>query len=91
MSIREFWQHDTVGAVAVDVDGNFASAASTGGMAMKLPGRIGDTPLIGSGLYSDNQMGTATATGWGEIAGEVSPLEDNVFDDGRGVIRHQGG
>lgn len=60
--------HDTVGAVALDDDGNFASAASTGGMAMKLPGRIGDTPLIGSGLYSDNRSGAATATGRGEIA-----------------------
>jgi beta-aspartyl-peptidase (threonine type) len=73
--IREYpgiLEHDTVGAVAVDKDGNFASAASTGGMAMKLPGRIGDTPLIGSGLYSDNQLGTATATGWGEIAVKLS-------------------
>ena len=65
-------EHDTVGAVAVDADGNFASAASTGGMAMKLPGRIGDTPLIGSGLYSDNLSGAATATGWGEIAVKLS-------------------
>lgn len=65
-------KHDTVGAVAVDTDGNFASAASTGGMAMKLPGRIGDTPLIGSGLYSDNRLGTTTATGWGEIAVKLS-------------------
>ena len=60
--------HDTVGAVAVDAHGNFASAASTGGMAMKLPGRIGDTPLIGSGVYSDNMSGSATVTGWGEVA-----------------------
>ena len=60
--------HDTVGAVAVDREGNFATAASTGGMAMKLPGRLGDTPLIGSGLYADNRAGAATATGWGEIA-----------------------
>ena len=64
----EIPSHDTVGAVAVDAAGNFASAASTGGMAMKLPGRIGDTPLIGSGLYSDNRSGAATVTGWGEIA-----------------------
>jgi beta-aspartyl-peptidase (threonine type) len=64
----EILGHDTVGAVAVDANGNFASATSTGGMAMKLPGRIGDTPLIGSGLYSDNQAGAATVTGWGEIA-----------------------
>ena len=60
--------HDTVGAVAVDTYGNFASAASTGGMAMKLPGRIGDSPLIGSGVYSDNMSGAVTVTGWGEIA-----------------------
>ena len=60
--------HDTVGAVALDSFGNFASAASTGGIAMKLPGRIGDTPLIGAGLYSDNRAGAATVTGWGETA-----------------------
>jgi beta-aspartyl-peptidase (threonine type) len=64
----EILGHDTVGAVAIDVAGNVASAASTGGMAMKLPGRIGDTPLIGSGLYSDNKAGAAAVTGWGEIA-----------------------
>jgi beta-aspartyl-peptidase (threonine type) len=64
----EFLGHDTVGAVAVDAAGNFASASSTGGMAMKLPGRIGDTPLVGAGLYSDNRSGAATVTGWGEIA-----------------------
>ena len=65
---REMLLHDTVGALALDVHGNFAAAASTGGMAMKLPGRIGDTPQIGSGVYADNKSGSATATGWGEIA-----------------------
>jgi len=60
--------HDTVGAVAMDALGNFAAAASTGGITMKLPGRIGDTPQIGSGIYSDNLSGAATATGWGEVA-----------------------
>lgn len=59
---------DTVGAIAVDGLRNFAAAASTGGPAMKLPGRIGDTPQIGSGLYSDNMAGAATVTGLGEIA-----------------------
>jgi beta-aspartyl-peptidase (threonine type) len=59
---------DTVGAVAMDTLGNFASAASTGGITMKLPGRIGDTPQIGSGIYSDNLSGAATVTGWGEAA-----------------------
>jgi beta-aspartyl-peptidase (threonine type) len=60
--------HDTVGAVAVDAEENFAAAASTGGTLMKLPGRIGDTPLIGSGLYSDNKCGAATVTGFGEVS-----------------------
>lgn len=60
--------HDTVGAVAVDERGNFAAASSTGGTMMKLPGRIGDTPQIGSGLYSDNKSGAATVTGVGEVA-----------------------
>jgi beta-aspartyl-peptidase (threonine type) len=59
---------DTVGAVAVDDKGNFAAAASTGGPMMKLPGRIGGTPQIGSGLYADNLVGAATATGLGEVA-----------------------
>lgn len=64
----ELLRMDTVGAVALDEEGNFAAAASTGGPTMKLPGRIGDTPQIGSGLYADNQAGAATVTGLGEIA-----------------------
>jgi beta-aspartyl-peptidase (threonine type) len=64
----ELLRMDTVGAVALDDEGNFAAAASTGGPTMKLPGRIGDTPQIGSGLYADNQAGAATVTGLGEIA-----------------------
>jgi beta-aspartyl-peptidase (threonine type) len=59
---------DTAGAVALDAEGNYAAAASTGGPTMKLPGRIGDTPQIGSGLYADNEAGAATVTGLGEIA-----------------------
>jgi len=64
----EILRHDTVGAVAMDSGGSFAVAASTGGTMMKLPGRIGDTPQIGSGVYSDNQSGAATVTGLGEVA-----------------------
>lgn len=64
----EITKLDTVGAVAVDSRGNFAAAASTGGTMMKLPGRIGDTPQIGSGVYSDNRCGAATVTGLGEVA-----------------------
>jgi len=59
---------DTVGAIALDQYGNFAAAASTGGITLKIPGRIGDTPQIGSGLYADNRSGAATATGLGEVA-----------------------
>ncbi len=81
----EILGHDTVGAVAVDRGGNFASAASTGGMAMKLPGRIGDTPLIGAGLYSDNQAGTATATGWGEIAVKLALSRTTCLMMGEGL------
>jgi beta-aspartyl-peptidase (threonine type) len=69
-------EHDTVGAVALDADGNFAAAASTGGTTMKLPGRIGDTPQIGSGIYSDNRCGAATVTGWGEIAVRLTLSKD---------------
>jgi beta-aspartyl-peptidase (threonine type) len=63
----EISEADTVGAVAVDEEGNFAAASSTGGLTLKLPGRIGDTPQIGSGLYADNLAGAATATGLGEV------------------------
>jgi beta-aspartyl-peptidase (threonine type) len=57
---------DTVGAVAFDLAGNLAAANSTGGTFYKYPGRVGDTPIIGCGLYADNQMGAAVCTGWGE-------------------------
>jgi beta-aspartyl-peptidase (threonine type) len=56
----------TVGAVAMDSDGNLAAAVSTGGTPMKLPGRVGDTPLIGCGAYADNSLGAAASTGYGE-------------------------
>lgn len=58
--------HDTVGAVARDARGNIACATSTGGTRNKLPGRVGDSPLIGSGGYADNQTGGVSATGIGE-------------------------
>jgi beta-aspartyl-peptidase (threonine type) len=58
--------NDTVGAVALDAYGNLAAGTSTGGTANKLPGRVGDSPLIGAGLYADNQTGGCSTTGWGE-------------------------
>ncbi len=59
--------HDTVGAVALDRYGNIAAGTSTGGMDFKLPGRVGDSPLVGSGAYADNETGGASATGHGEM------------------------
>jgi L-asparaginase / beta-aspartyl-peptidase len=60
-------RHGTVGAVARDRDGNLAAATSTGGMTGKLPGRVGDTPLIGAGTYADNARCAVSATGHGEF------------------------
>lgn len=57
---------DTVGAVAMDKDGNLAAATSTGGMLNKPKGRIGDSPLPGCGYYADSKWGACSATGWGE-------------------------
>lgn len=57
---------DTVGAVALDLFGNFAAGTSTGGLMHKMPGRIGDSPLIGLGLYADNLAGACALTGDGE-------------------------
>jgi beta-aspartyl-peptidase (threonine type) len=65
---RGFFLRDTVGALALDQKGNLAAADSTGGVSLKLPGRIGDSPILGAGLYADNSLGATTATGVGEIA-----------------------
>lgn len=64
----EIFKLGTVGAVALDQEGNVAAATSTGGFPLKLPGRIGDSPLIGCGTYADNQAGACSTTGVGEIA-----------------------
>lgn len=58
--------HDTIGMVALDVHGKMAAACTTSGLAWKLPGRVGDSPLIGHGLYCDGAAGGAAATGVGE-------------------------
>ncbi|MCZ6580440.1 MAG: isoaspartyl peptidase/L-asparaginase family protein [Nitrospirae bacterium] len=59
-------QYDTVGAVALDREGTIAAGASTGGISQMLPGRVGDTPLIGCGVYADNAGGGVSMTGIGE-------------------------
>jgi N4-(beta-N-acetylglucosaminyl)-L-asparaginase len=59
--------HDTIGMLALDTDGNLSGACTTSGAAYKMPGRVGDSPIIGAGLYVDNEVGAATATGMGEL------------------------
>ena len=78
---------DTVGAVALDANGNLAAGTSTGGTLNKAPGRVGDSSLIGCGCYADNSSAAVSTTGWGEpimklvlgkwavdrVAGHVAP------------------
>ena len=59
-------EHDTIALLALDANGEIAGGCSTSGLSYKLPGRVGDSPLIGSGLYVDNEIGAAGATGVGE-------------------------
>ena len=58
--------HDTIGMIALDENGNLSGACTTSGAAYKLHGRVGDSPIIGAGLFVDNAVGGACATGWGE-------------------------
>lgn len=58
--------HDTIGLIAMDAQGNISGGCSTSGMAYKMRGRVGDSPVIGAGLFVDNEVGAATATGVGE-------------------------
>jgi N4-(beta-N-acetylglucosaminyl)-L-asparaginase len=58
--------HDTIGMLAIDAQGRMAGACTTSGMAWKLHGRVGDSPIIGAGLYVDGEVGGATSTGVGE-------------------------
>ena len=62
-----FGSHDTIGTIAIDNGGMMAGSCSTSGMAWKVPGRVGDSPIIGHGLYVDPLRGAATATGHGEL------------------------
>ena len=58
--------HDTIGMLAIDARGNLSGACTTSGAAWKMHGRVGDSPIIGAGLYVDNEVGGATSTGMGE-------------------------
>ncbi|MBK8956295.1 MAG: N(4)-(beta-N-acetylglucosaminyl)-L-asparaginase [Saprospiraceae bacterium] len=59
-------RHDTIGILGLDQSGDLSGACSTSGLAFKMRGRVGDSPIIGAGLYVDNEIGAATATGLGE-------------------------
>jgi L-asparaginase/N4-(beta-N-acetylglucosaminyl)-L-asparaginase len=64
--------HDTIGMLALDTEGRLAGACTTSGTAWKHHGRVGDSPLIGAGLYVDGTVGAACATGWGEAVMRVA-------------------
>ena len=71
--------HDTIGQLALDENGNLSGACTTSGMAYKIHGRVGDSPIIGAGLFVDNEIGAACATGMGEavirVAGSAIVVE----------------
>lgn len=73
------WNHDTIGMVAMDTFGNLSGSCTTSGAGFKMRGRLGDSPIIGAGLFVDNEVGACTATGQGEdvirVAGSHSVIE----------------
>ena len=66
------WNHDTIGMVAMDENGNLSGSCTTSGMGFKMRGRVGDSPIIGAGLFVDNEVGACTATGQGEDVIRIS-------------------
>jgi N4-(beta-N-acetylglucosaminyl)-L-asparaginase len=60
------WNHDTIGMIAMDAAGDLSGSVTTSGMGFKMRGRLGDSPIIGAGLFVDNEVGAATSTGQGE-------------------------
>lgn len=73
------WNHDTIGMVAMDANGNLSGSCTTSGAGFKMRGRLGDSPIIGAGLFVDNEVGACTATGQGEdvirVAGSHTVVE----------------
>ncbi|WP_018629277.1 isoaspartyl peptidase/L-asparaginase family protein [Niabella aurantiaca] len=73
------WNHDTIGMLAMDAMGNLSGSCTTSGMGFKMRGRLGDSPIIGAGLFVDNEAGACVATGQGEdvirVAGSHSVVE----------------
>lgn len=78
-------KYGTVGSVALDKSGNIAAGTSTGGMTMKMPGRVGDSPIIGAGTYADNATCGISATGHGEFF-----IRNVVAYDVAALMKYQG-
>ena len=70
---KDFRNHDTIGMIAVDKNGDIGAGCSTSGLAWKIPGRVGDSPIVGSGTYCDNDIGGAAATGNGDVMMRFCP------------------
>lgn len=81
--------HDTIGMIALDTNGNFGGACTTSGMAFKMHGRVGDSPIIGAGLYVDNEVGAATSTGVGEEVVKICGSHTVVESMRRGMTPEQ--
>ncbi len=98
-SLSHDFKYGTVGAVALDADGNLAAGTSTGGMMMKKYGRVGDTPIIGAGTFADNKSCAVSSTGWGEyfirltiardICAQVEYQGKSVEEAANDVIHHR--
>ena len=93
------FKYGTVGAVALDAQGNLAAGTSTGGMTLKRYGRVGDAPIIGAGTFADNKSCAVSSTGWGEyfmrltvardICAQVEYGGKSVEDAANNVIHHR--
>lgn len=70
--------HDTIGMIAIDSNGNIAGGTSTNGASHKVPGRVGDSPIVGSGAYVDNEVGGACGTGDGDVLMRFLPAYQTV-------------
>ena len=79
--------HGTVNVMAMDANGDICSGVSTSGLALKLPGRVGDSPIIGAGNYCDNRVGAAACTGMGELAIRLSTARTIIsyMENGRSL------
>lgn len=89
-----FWtnpteDHDTIGMVATDGKGHVISGCSTSGLAWKIPGRVGDSPLVGCGVYADDNVGAASATGDGDLMTNYCTSVSIVHNMARGASPQQ--